>query len=61
MGEIKYICTSCGGDAFMAYVPKMRKRKGELIWDEIGSWNGLVKPNERICLSCGKKRGINFF
>ena len=24
-------------------------------------WDGLVLPGERICLVCGRKRGIKFF
>ena len=46
----EYPCTECGGDAFIAYSAKKN-----------GDWGGLVKPGERICLPCGKRRGINFF
>lgn len=56
----KYVCTSCGGDAFISYAPEMIKR-GKNKGQEKPSWNGLVQPGERICLSCGRKRGINFF
>lgn len=56
----KYVCTECGGDATIAYCAttiKSGKNKGK----EKASWGGLVQAGERLCLSCGKKRGINFF
>jgi hypothetical protein len=55
----KYICTDCGKDATLAYCAKTitkGKRKGQ----EVASWNGLVKPYERLCMLCGRKRGLNF-
>jgi len=47
----KFECTSCGGDAFIAYSAN----------EEGNDWNGLIKVGEKICPACGKKRGINFF
>lgn len=55
-----YQCTSCGRDATLAYVPntiKSGKNKGK----QTDGWDGKVKAGERLCLVCGKKRGINFF
>ena len=56
----KYTCTECGGDAMLAYVPETIKR-GKLKGAERASWGGLILPGERICLACGRKRGVNFF
>jgi hypothetical protein len=56
----KYICTECGGDATIAYAPETIKR-GRDKGKEKPSWNGLVLPGERICILCGRKRGIKFF
>ncbi len=56
----KYICTECGGDATVAYSPstiKSGKNKGK----EKPGWDDKVLPGERICLPCGRKRGITFF
>ncbi len=47
-----YKCTNCGGDATIAYGSNKKDDK---------AWDGLVKKGERICLACGRKRGINFF
>lgn len=58
--EKQYKCTNCGGDAMMAYVPETVKR-GKNKGKQKPSWYGLVQPGERLCLSCGKRRGINFF
>ncbi len=55
-----YICTNCGGDAYIAYAPDTIKR-GKDKGKEIPSWNGKILPGERLCLTCGKKRSINFF
>lgn len=58
--EKVYKCTQCGGNAFVGYGPqtiKTGKNKGQ----ELPGWGGLVQPGERICLVCGKKRGISFF
>ncbi len=48
----KYVCTRCGGDAFVAYACDKSGEK---------SWGGKIKPGERVCLPCGKKDGIGFF
>lgn len=56
----KYFCTNCNGDALIAYVPETIKR-GKLKGQQRAGWNGLVLPNERLCLTCGRKRGIKFF
>ena len=58
--EVKFRCTECEGDAFIAYAPEKIKR-GKDKGKEIASWGGKVLPGERLCLSCGKKRGVNFF
>jgi len=48
-----YVCTACGGDATIAWHNSTKKNK---------KFFGIVlKPSERLCLSCGKKRGIIFF
>lgn len=47
--DTSYRCTSCGGDAYIAY------SAGN------GDWGGKVKAGERICLACGRKRGIALF
>lgn len=63
MGTIlakEFKCTECKGDAYIAYAPetiKSGKDKGK----EVPAWNGLVLPGERICLTCGRKRGIKFY
>lgn len=58
MKEGKYPCTECKGDAFIAYAHgtyKSGKKKGQ---PKKGSdWGGLVKPDERLCTSCFRKRG----
>ena len=43
--EKEYVCTECGGDAFIAYIVKDRD-----------DWGGLIKKGERLCLVCGRKR-----
>lgn len=48
----EFPCTECGGDAIIGYC--CGKSKND-------NWGGLVKNGERLCLSCGKKRGIDFF
>ena len=60
MTDKKYICTSCGSDATLAYVPETIKR-GKLKGEQKPGWDGLIQPGERICMSCGRKRGIRFF
>lgn len=55
-----HTCTKCGGDATIAYIPTTIKR-GKNKGKQIPSWDGLIHPGERICLQCGKKRGIRFF
>jgi hypothetical protein len=57
--KAEYKCTECGGDATVAYVPGTIKR-GKDKGKEIASWGGKIKPNERICLRCGRKRGLKF-
>lgn len=57
--EIKYMCTSCGGDAYIAYIPETIKR-GKKKGEQRPGWNGLILPGERICLPCGIKRGLKF-
>jgi hypothetical protein len=55
-----YKCTDCGGDATVAYTPttvKSSKNKGK----QKPSWGGLVLAGERVCILCGRKRGIKFF
>jgi len=41
----KFICTSCGGDAYIAYTAKKKS-----------DWNGIVKIGERLCTKCFRKR-----
>jgi hypothetical protein len=48
----EYPCTDCGGDAYIGYPAGRRKTE---------SWGGLVKKGERLCLACGRRRGIKFF
>jgi len=55
----KYFCTECGGDATLAYSPNTIKR-GKDKGKETAGWNGLILPGERICMSCGRKRGLKF-
>jgi len=57
---LPYRCTSCGGDATVAYSTSTIKR-GKDKGKEIDGWDGMVKVGERLCLPCGKRRGINFF
>lgn len=40
-----YLCTECGGDAYMAYSARTKD-----------DWGGKIKKNERLCLTCGRKR-----
>lgn len=44
--QLAYPCTDCKGDAFAGYGP---------------GWGGLIKKGERVCLPCGRKRGVRFF
>lgn len=55
-----YKCTDCGGDATVAYAPDTIKR-GKDKGKQRPGWDGKVLPGERLCLLCGRKRGINFF
>ena len=49
--KIDYPCTECGGDAFIGYSANKKE-----------TWDGKVKPGERLCTSCFQKRGgMNFF
>lgn len=43
-------CTACGGDATIAYTAR-----------GTADWGGLVRRGERLCLACGRRRGIGFF
>ena len=43
--EKEYPCTECGGDATFAYSGP--------------GWKGLVKSGERLCIKCGRKRGLH--
>lgn len=52
-----YRCTECNGDAAMAFVPETIKR-GKKKGEQRASWDGKVLPGERICFSCGRKRGL---
>lgn len=55
----KYPCTECGQEAYIAYVPdKIKRGKNKGI--EIPGWSGKIIPGERICMSCGRKRGLKF-
>jgi hypothetical protein len=56
----EFQCTECGGDATIAYCAETIKR-GKHKGEERESWGGLVKPGERLCIICGRKRGIKFF
>lgn len=49
---VEYVCTRCGGDAFVAYSCEKDGSK---------SWGGKILPGERVCLPCGKRGGIGFF
>lgn len=42
----QYPCTECAGDAYIGYIGK-----------RIGDWGGKVKPGERLCSRCFRKRG----
>jgi len=46
--RMNYVCTSCGGDATVAYTCDEKR---------LTSWNGLVKRGERVCSKCFQKRG----
>ncbi len=48
-----YICTDCGGDAFVSWANSTKK--------DTLCFGVILKPGERICLPCGKKRGVGFF
>lgn len=50
---VKYICTDCGGDATIAWSNTTKKDKNY--------FGAIFKTGERVCLPCGKKRGVNFF
>lgn len=53
MYKKEYKCTQCGGDAYVAWHNDSKKDK-----DFFGA---ILHPGERLCLSCGKKRGVKFF
>lgn len=57
--KTEYKCTECGGDAMIAFAPSTIKR-GKNKGKQIDRWDGKVKPGERICLPCGRKRGLKF-
>ena len=48
----KYPCTQCGGDAYIAWANDKKKN--------IDCFGAILKPGERLCLTCGRKRGVNF-
>lgn len=48
----KWICTQCGGDAYIAWGNDTKKDQNY--------FGAIIKPGERLCLVCGKKRGVNF-
>lgn len=56
----EYPCTECKGDAYIGYVPETISR-GKNKGKQKPGWNGKVLPGERLCFSCGRKRGIKFF
>lgn len=58
--KVEYKCTNCNGDATVAYTAHTVTR-GKNKVKEKPSWGGLIQPGERICLPCGKKRGIKNF
>lgn len=41
----QFLCTNCGGDAFLAYTSKPG-----------ADWGGKVKPDERLCDKCFRSR-----
>lgn len=51
--NILHVCTVCGGDATIAWHNRTKKDQ-----DYFG---GIIKPGERLCMGCGKKRGVFFF
>lgn len=55
----EYPCTECNGNAYIAYSPNKIKR-GKDKGKETASWDGKILPGERICMSCGRKRGLKF-
>jgi len=47
-----YICTECGGDAYIAITK----------WRDITTGKNYYKKGERLCMRCHQKRtGIGFF
>lgn len=58
--DLKFPCTECGGDAYIGYSSETITR-GKNKGKQKSTWDGKVQPGERICLSCGRKRGITFF
>ena len=46
-------CTSCGGDATVAFV-------NDAV-DEKHVHGMVIRPQERICMSCAEARGITLF
>lgn len=57
--KLQFECTECKGDATLAYVPNEIKR-GKNKGKQTPGWNGKIQPGERICMSCGRKRGLKF-
>jgi hypothetical protein len=49
----QFRCTSCGGDATVAWANDKKK--------DINVFGAILKPGERLCLACGKRRGVGFF
>lgn len=50
---IKHICTDCGGDATLGWVNPNKKKN-------MNCFGAIIKPGERICMTCGKKSGVKF-
>jgi hypothetical protein len=46
----QYLCTECAKDAFLGYTA-----------GKDADWGGRVRPGERLCTSCFKKRGGESF
>ena len=49
-GAYKYNCTDCGGDATVGLSDFRGVKEGIII-----------KKNERLCLTCARKRNVKFF
>ena len=47
----KYPCTECSSDAHIGFS----------AWLKGGNGTVVIRDDERLCLKCAKKRGIEFF